>query len=101
MILAGIGTIAQRSTNGSLAFFVSVFLTHHPERAQDGTVLNKIRKYLLHDGCRSLVDVYALVLAEAVAERHVPSADSGITQQVLMDVSHAIAGLVALVLCKR
>ena len=64
-------------------------------------MLNKIRKYLLHDGCRNLVDVYALVLAETVAERHVSSDDSGIAQQVLMDVSHAIAGLVALVLCKR
>ena len=101
VVLAEIGTIAQRSTNGSLAFFVSVFLTHHPERAQDCTVLNKIWKYLLHDGCRSLVDVYALVLAEAVVERHVPSDDSGIAQQPLMDVPHAIVGLVALVLCKR
>ena len=33
VILAEIGTIAWRSTKDSLAFFVSVFLTHHPERA--------------------------------------------------------------------
>ena len=57
-------------------------------------------EHLLHDGGGSLVDVYALVLADAIPERHVPCDDSSIAQQPFMDVPHAITSLVALVLRK-